>query len=245
MGSSSTGEKRTLIWRFLAFFVVGFLLAVAKYDMRHVERIPKSGPFVFAPNHYSNIDPLVSAYVLWKNRRIPRFLVKGSLFKVPVFGAILRATGQIPVQRTGGGRGSLAAAGKLADDGVAVVIYPEGTLTRDPELWPMRGKTGAVRAALDHDIPLIPMAHWGAQRILPRYSNKISLFPRKQVTAIIGEPVDLSPWKGRPIDSTVLAEATEQLMKAITALTEELRGEKAPLERWDPTDHGQAEIGKF
>ncbi len=85
MGSSSTGEKRTFAWRLLAFFVVGFLLAVSKYDMRHVERIPK-GAFVFAPNHYSNIDPLISAYVLWKNRRIPRFLVKASLFKVPVFG---------------------------------------------------------------------------------------------------------------------------------------------------------------
>jgi 1-acyl-sn-glycerol-3-phosphate acyltransferase len=241
---SSTGEKRTLVWRFLAFFVVGFLLAVSKYDMRHVERIPK-GAFVFAPNHYSNIDPLISAYVLWKNRRIPRFMVKASLFKVPVFGAILRATGQIPVQRTGGGRGSLAAAAKLADDGVAVVIYPEGTLTRDPDLWPMRGKTGAVRAALDHDIPLIPMAHWGAQKILPRYSNKISFFPRKQITAIIGEPVDLSPWKGRPVDSTVLAEATEALMAAITRLAEELRGEKAPLERWDPAQHGQTEIGRF
>jgi 1-acyl-sn-glycerol-3-phosphate acyltransferase len=244
VGASSTGEKRTLVWRFLAFFVVGFLLMVSKYDMRHVERIPK-GAFVFAPNHYSNIDPLISAYVLWKNRRIPRFLVKASLFKVPVFGPILSATGQIPVQRTGGGRGSLAAAGKLADDGVAVVIYPEGTLTRDPDLWPMRGKTGAVRAALDHDIPLVPMAHWGAQKILPRYSNRISLFPRKQITALIGEPVDLSPWRGKPIDSTVLAEATEALMQAITKLVEELRGEKAPAVRWDPAEHNQTEIGKF
>jgi 1-acyl-sn-glycerol-3-phosphate acyltransferase len=244
MGASSTGEKRTFAWRLLAFFVVGFLLAVSKYDMRHVERIPK-GAFVFAPNHYSNIDPLISAYVLWKNRRIPRFLVKASLFKVPVFGAILRLTGQIPVQRTGGGRGSLAAAGKLADDGVAVVIYPEGTLTRDPNLWPMRGKTGAVRAALDHDIPLIPMAHWGAQKILPRYSKRLSLFPRKQITALIGEPVDLGPWKGKPVDTVVLTEATEALMKAVTALLEQLRDEKAPLERWDPSEHGQAEIGKF
>ncbi len=244
MSTSSSGEKRTLAWRFLAFFVVGFLRAVSKYDMRHVERIPK-GAFVFAPNHYSNVDPLISAYVLWKNRRIPRFLVKASLFKVPLFGAILRATGQIPVQRTGGGRGSLEAAGKLAHEGLAVVIYPEGTLTRDPDLWPMRGKTGAVRAALVNDVPLIPMAQWGAQRILPRYSKRISLFPRKQITVLIGDPVDLSPWKGKPIDSTVLAEATDALMQDITHLLEELRGEKAPAERWDPTDHGQAEIGKF
>jgi hypothetical protein len=89
------------------------------------------------------------------------------------------------------------------------------------------------------------MAHWGAQKILPRYSKRLSLFPRKQITALIGEPVDLGPWKGKPVDTVVLTEATEALMKAVTALLEQLRDEKAPLERWDPSEHGQAEIGKF
>ena len=91
----------------------------ARYHIRHPERIPASGAFVFAANHYTNFDPLTTAYVLWKLGRVPRFLAKASLFKVPVFGAILRGTGQIPVERQGSGhnRQPLAAAANLVDDG--------------------------------------------------------------------------------------------------------------------------------
>jgi 1-acyl-sn-glycerol-3-phosphate acyltransferase len=109
----------------------------------------------------------------------------------------------------------------------------------------MRGKSGAVRLALEHDIPIIPCAHWGAQEILPRYSKKLSLFPRKDVEIIIGEPVDLSPWKDAPRTSATFAAATNAVMQDVTALLEELRGEKAPVERWDPAAHGQTEFGRL
>jgi len=102
-----------------------------------------------------------------------------------------------------------------------------------------------VRMALEHDVPLIPMAHWGVQQILPRYSKRISLFPRKTVEAIIGDPVDLSRWRGKPVTHELLAEATEAVMVEITRLLEQLRGEQAPLERWDPAAHGQTETGHF
>ncbi|MEQ1736507.1 MAG: lysophospholipid acyltransferase family protein [Rhodoglobus sp.] len=219
---------------------------MGKYTFRHVERVPKTGPLILAPNHYSNIDPLVSAYALWRTGRVTRFLAKASLFKVPVLGAALRATGQIPVERaTAGGRDPLAAASMLVEQDLAIIVYPEGTLTRDPDMWPMRGKSGAVRLALEHGVPIIPCAHWGAQKILPRYSSRLSLFPRKDVQVIFGEPVDLSRWEGKPQSAAVLAEATEAVMQAITGLLEELRGEKAPAERWDPSKHGQTEIGRF
>lgn len=240
-------REKTVGWTILANLVIPFLLLVGRYHIRHPERIPASGPCVLAPNHYSNFDPLTTAYVLWKSGRVPRFLAKASLFKVPVLGAILRGTGQIPVERQGTGhnRQPLAAAARLVDDGLAVAIYPEGTLTRDPDLWPMRGKSGAVRTALEHDVPLIPMAHWGVQAILPRYSKRLSLFPRKDVQVVIGEPVDLDRWRGKPIDSQLLAEATEAVMAEITRLLEGLRGETAPLERWDPAKRGQSETGRF
>src|SRR5690606_38302936 len=127
-----------------------------------------------------------------------------SLFKKGPLGAILRGTGQIPVARAGTAASAaerqapLAAAANLVDDGLAVIIYPEGTLTREPDLWPMRGKTGAVRTALEHDIPVIPMAHWGVQEIMPRYSSKLRLFPRKTVHALVGDPVDLDRFRGKP-----------------------------------------------
>lgn len=240
-------REKTVGWTILASLVIPFLLLVGRYRIRHPERIPASGAFVFAPNHYSNFDPLTTAYVLWHLGRVPRFLAKASLFKVPVLGALLRGTGQIPVERQGAGhnRQPLAAAAHLVDEGLAVVIYPEGTLTREPDLWPMRGKSGAVRTALEHGVPLIPMAHWGVQAILPRYSKKLSLFPRKDVQVVIGEPVDLDRWRGKPIDGVVLAEATEAVMVEITKLLEGIRDETAPLERWDPSKRGQSETGRF
>ena len=109
----------------------------------------------------------------------------------------------------------------------------------------MRGKSGAVRIALETGVPLIPAAHWGAQKILPRWSKRFSLFPRKTVDIIIGEPLDMSRWAGRPLDSATLSEATLHVMQAITALLEGLRGETAPVERWDPAAHGQSEFGRI
>jgi len=108
----------------------------------------------------------------------------------------------------------------------------------------MRGKYGAVRTALAAGIPLIPAASWGAQRILPRYSSRLSFFPRKDVDIIFGSPVDLGEFEGKT-DTQSLALATEKLMTAITGLLEQLRDEKAPAQRWDPAAHGQSEIGKF
>lgn len=246
-----TRSEKTFGWRVLAAVVIPFLLLVGRYRFINADRVPRSGAFILTPNHYTNFDPLVTAYGLWKHGRVPRFLAKAGLFRVPVLGAILRGTGQIPVERTGStaaaaaGADPLNAASRLVDDGLAVIVYPEGTLTRDPDLWPMRGKFGAVRLALEHGIPVIPCAHWGAQQVLPRYSKKISLFPRKDIVVVFGEPVDLSRWADAPRTGATYAEATEAVMAAITSLLEELRGESAPVERWDPAAHGQAETGRF
>jgi 1-acyl-sn-glycerol-3-phosphate acyltransferase len=166
---------------------------------------------------------------------------------VPVVGWLLRKSGQVPVERAGSARGSapLQTAQRIVDDGRIVIIYPEGSLTRDPDMWPMRGKTGAARMALEHDIPVIPVAHWGSQQVMARYGKKISFFPRKTVTVKIGDPVDLSAFRGRNLDSATLNEATAAIMDAITKLLEDLRGEKAPATRWNPAEHDQKETGRF
>jgi len=235
---------------FAAFFLLPFARLLVGTRLHGRERVPQSGAFILAPNHTSDIDPVVMGLALYRAGRLPRFLAKASMFRAPVLGGFMRSTGMIPVERGvvgGSGRGGdpIAAARRVTDAGAAVVIYPEGTLTRDPDLWPMRGKTGAVRIALETGVPLIPAAHWGAQKILPRWGRRISLFPRKTVDIIIGEPLDLSRWQGRQLDAKALAEATLFVMQAITALLEQLRGEKAPAERWDPAEHGQTEFGRI
>jgi len=239
-------EKQTFWpWKFFKSIALPWLKLVSRIEYVHLERIPRTGPFILTPNHHSNLDPLYMSYLVWDAKRLPRFLAKSGIWKIPVVSYVMTATGQIPVERAGGtSKGSLRAAEKLVADGSALIVYPEGTLTREPNLWPMRGKTGAARLALESGVPVIPVAHWGVHEVMPRY-GKLSLWPRKCVRILVGEPVDLSPWLGRPIDAAALAEVTEAIMTAITTLLEELRGERAPEGRWDPAQHGQSETGRI
>ncbi|MBI5161143.1 MAG: 1-acyl-sn-glycerol-3-phosphate acyltransferase [Micrococcales bacterium] len=207
--------------------------------------LPSRGAVVIAPNHLTDVDPIVVGLAVWKAGRVPRFLAKASLFRVPVFGILMRSLGHIPVERASRrGPDPLAVAGAQVAEGRAVIVYPEGTLTREPDLWPMRGKTGAVRIALASGAPIVPMAHWGAHRILPRWSRRLRPLPRHTVEIVFGEPIDLAPWRARAKDPAALAEATEYVMAAITALEEGLRGQTAPPERYDPVAHGQSEFGR-
>jgi 1-acyl-sn-glycerol-3-phosphate acyltransferase len=239
-------SEKTPIFRFLAVLLLPPMHLLARYVIHNPERVPKSGAFVLAPNHFSEIDPVVMGIVMWKVGRMPRYLAKASLFRIPVVGALLRRSGQVPVERAGvRGADPLAAARTIANEGLAVVVYPEGSLTRDPDLWPMRGKTGAVRIALQEGIPIIPAAHWGTQLVMPRYAKRISVFPRKTIHVSFGEPVDLSAFADRGLDSKVLTEATEVVMQAVTALVADLRGEPAPAVRWDPAKNQQTETGRF
>jgi 1-acyl-sn-glycerol-3-phosphate acyltransferase len=244
--SGKIRSEKTLIFRVYGFLALPFMHFVARYRITGAENVPATGAFVLAPNHYSNIDPLVVGLGLWKTGRMPRYLAKASMFRIPVIGWLLRQSGQVPVERAGRNTSDpLAQARRIAHEGLAVVIYPEGTLTREPDCWPMRGKFGAARTALETGIPLIPAASWGAQSILPRYSKRISFFPRKTVDLVFGAPVDLSEFEGKPLNGVTLVAATDKLMGAITGLLEELRGETAPAERWDPAKYGQSASGNF
>ncbi|WP_426003072.1 lysophospholipid acyltransferase family protein [Paenarthrobacter sp. NyZ202] len=209
------------------------------------EKLPAGG-FIAAPNHCTEIDPIVVGHMLYNQNRPPHFLAKSGLFKAPVLGSLLRATRQIPVERsTAGANRSLQVAREVVDAGGAIIIYPEGTLTRDPDMWPMKGHTGAARLALKTGAPVVPIAHWGAQEVFPRYAKRFHIFPRKTVRVLVGDPVDLSAFADRPLDRTTLQEATDVIMDAITGLLAELRGSQPPAERWDPASNNQSKHGRF
>ncbi len=245
-----TAEKRrpSLFWP-LAAIVIPIIGYFAKIEVLGSENVPREGAFVMAPNHTSELDPLIVAVAVFRKGRIPRFMAKESLFRVPVLRSLLRWTGMIPVARSGSvaaARQTMQQSADLVTRGRGVIVYPEGTLTRDPDTWPMRGKSGAVRLAMAGDIPLIPVAQWGTQEIMGRYSSRISLWPpRKRVQVSFGPPLDISDFTERQNEQSALNEATERLMNAITALLEDLRGEKAPAKRWNPAEHGQKETGRF
>lgn len=230
---------------FIAGIVRPLLNLMMAKKWEGTDKLPAGG-FIAAPNHCTEIDPLVVGHMLYNQGRAPHFLAKAGLFKVPGLGWLLRATKQVPVERsTTGANRALQVAQEIVAEGDAIIIYPEGTLTRDPALWPMKGHTGAARLALEGGIPVVPIAHWGAHEVFPRYGKRFHLFPRKLSRVVVGEPVDLSAFSGRPLDKTTLTEATEVIMAAITALLAGLRGEQPPAERWDPAKQQQAKHGRF
>lgn len=240
-------RERNLTFGVLGRLAMPLFVLQAKYTVRGAEKLPATGGFVVTPNHYSNYDPLVVGIILFRLGRVPRFLAKSSLWKVPVLKWIMRSTGQVPVDRTGRTRGSDPVASGVAtiERGGGVIVYPEGALTREPDMWPMRGKPGAVRLALEAGVPLIPLAQWGAADIMPRDSRSVGFFPRKRVRAAFGDPVDLSAYRGRKLEQAELLEATELVMQAITRLLRELRGGTPPETRYDPAQHNQSETGRF
>ncbi len=240
-------RSRPNIFWVLAGIALPLVAIIVKFRFHDREKLPRTGAVIIAPNHFSNIDPVIVGAAVWYLGRLPRFLAKASILRVPVVGWMLRRSGQIPVERGGVSKSaeSLKAAAEMVSHGRALIVYPEGSLTRDPDLWPMRGKTGAVRLALEYGIPVVPMAHWGTQEVMPRYSNKISFFPRHTIHIKVGDPVDLSAFEDLPLTSATLAAATAAVMDAITLLVEDLRGAPAPKIRWNPADHDQAESGKF
>jgi 1-acyl-sn-glycerol-3-phosphate acyltransferase len=230
-------------YRVLARIIRPVLLASTRRDWRGVEHLPRDRGFIAVGNHFTNIDPLTFAHYLYDNGFAPRILAKASLFAVPVLGGLLRRTGQIPVYRsTAKAAASLQSAVEALAAGECVAAFPEGTLTREPNLWPMAGKTGAARLALATRAPVIPIAQWGPQNLLGRYKKLFKPIPRKLVTVVAGPPVDLSDLYDRPQNAAVLGEATERVMADITALLAEIRGEPAPAERFvwrgDPNDKG-------
>lgn len=230
-----SGHRIGFWYRLAAALCKPPLLVLFKRDWHGMEHIPADGGFITAVNHNSYLDPLSYGHFQYNTGRVPRFLAKDGMFKKGFLGAVMRGTGQIPVYRESQDASTaFRAAVEAIGNGQCVAFYPEGTLTRDPGLWPMTGKTGAARVALQTRAPVIPVAQWGANHALPPYGRP-RLFPRKTFRVLAGPPVDLSAFYGREPTPEVLAEATDVIMDAITGLLEELRGERAPGERFDPT----------
>ncbi len=233
-------------WPFLAAAGVlkPILLPLSSREWIDGTKIPAEGGCVVAVNHISHLDPLIMAHFVYDHGRIPRYLAKSGLFKNKALGGFLNAAGQIPVERLSRNAvGAYDAAVRAVEGGDCVIVYPEGTLTRDPNLWPMTGKSGAARIALATGCPVIPVGQWGAHEILPPYAKKPDLLPRKQVRLKAGDPVDLSDLLERTATVEVVRQATDRIMDAITELVSDLRGEPVPPVRYDPRSTGVRRIG--
>ncbi|MFM7718869.1 MAG: lysophospholipid acyltransferase family protein [Actinomycetota bacterium] len=191
------------------------------------DRIPRSGPAIVVGNHISYFDQFVSGYAIARAGRRPRFLGKAELFDIPVVGTVFRGAGQIPVRRGTGDAAPLDAAQRALARGEVVVLYPEGTVTKDPDFLPMPGKTGAVRLSRMTGVPITPLASWGAQRVWQK-SGKGSLRFGRPLWARIGPPI--APTSRSVDDAEDLRAATADLMAVLRDMVVDLR-ERYPA-RW-------------
>lgn len=233
-------------YRFIASWLKPLLWVLTDRDWRGVHHLPTEGGFVACPNHLSYYDPFAIALFLYANGCPPFFLGKEAVFRIPVLGRLVRAADQIPVYRgTNQAADAYRAAVAGIREGKCIVMFPEGTLTRDRELWPMRAKTGAARLALQTRCPVVPIALWGPHEVIRTYGYALRLLPRKNIRVSAGPPVDLSDLYDRPTDPAAVREAADRIVEAITRQLEALRGETAPPQRVDSRTLGLPETGNF
>ena len=214
--------------------VYPFASLMFRLRYRHAERLPARGPVLLVANHVSILDPIACARLVFDAGRLPHFLAKQSVFK-GVIGTLLRSAGQIPVARfSSDAHTALDAARADLDAGNVIVIYPEGSVTRDPDWWPMQARTGVARLALTTDAVVLPVAQWGPQRVHDYHRKRFRLRFRTPADYLVGEPVDLSAERARiregaPLSAALLRETTDLIMTRVRDQLAELRQEPAPL----------------
>jgi 1-acyl-sn-glycerol-3-phosphate acyltransferase len=221
-------------YRFAVLLIKPALLVFTRRNWSGQENIPRTGPVIIAVNHISYADPFMVAHYVYDARRLPRFLAKIELFRTGLVGRVVRGAGQIPVYRyTADASAALAAAVEALERGECVVIYPEGTVTKDPRYWPMRAKTGIARLVTATSAPVVPVGQWGAQEVYGR-DKKLRLLPRKTISLRAGRELDLSRYRDQEPTAERLRECTDEIMTAVRGLVGELRGEIPPADVFDP-----------
>ncbi len=224
-------------WTRFAIPIVRGLAAISsRPDYRGRAHVPRTGGVILAVNHLANVDPVLLARFVLEQGRIPRFLAKYQLFETVGVRRVLIGARQIPVYRERtNASDALAAATEALRDGELVVIYPEGTLTTDPEWWPMLARNGVARLAFDSGAPVVPVAHWGAHRVLgPGWRVR----PRQPYSVLAG-PAEYARASGdrNPPTSAALRAFTDTVMHRVRGQLGELRGRPAPALVWDPHRH--------
>ncbi len=201
-----------------------------------MERLHRKGPMLIVGNHISHLDPMFDVVMIHKAGRIPHVLAKAGLWKIPIVGRALAGTEQIPVERGGGaGQSAVEHARTTLEGGGVVLIYPEGTVTREPDFWPMRPRPGVATLALSGDYPVVPIVHWGTQQVYNSYAEgrKLRLFPRTDVQVVVGPDIDLSAYRGQGTDPRAIRDVSLLIMQTISGMLGEIRGRRPPDELFD------------
>lgn len=167
------------IWAYWFLWVAGI-----KWSVEGAENLDLKGKYIFACNHSSGLDIPLSLATLPGTKV---FMAKKELFNIPFFGWVMRGMGCIPVDRKNPRRAQASVAEalkKLDRQNLNLIIYPEGTRSRDGQMLPF--KRGGFRMAISSGIPVVPVAISGAYKVLP--PKAMSLTPGK-IRVTIGEAI--------------------------------------------------------
>lgn len=197
-----------------------FLRLFFRWRLMGTENIPRSGPVIVACNHISYFDPLCHAYMIDRSGRKCRFFAKAELWKNPFLRFVLTHAHQIPVERGSGEAGPVEKAIEWLRRDELVVIYPEATITTNPDLTPMQGKTGVGRVALATGAPVVPIAVWGSQWVRPKRRKPVQRW-RRLIVLKAGEPLRFDDLRGKD-EAEAAREATDRVIGELDRLVREL-----------------------
>ena len=208
------------MYTFLRGVLLPLLSLFFRWRLEGKENIPKRGPVIVACNHISYFDPLCHAYMIDRAGRKCRFFAKAELWRNPFLKFVLTHAHQIPVERGSGETGPVEKAIEWLRKDELVVIYPEATITTNPDLTPMQGKTGVGRVALATGAPVVPVAVWGSHWVRPKKRKPVQKF-RRLIVLKAGEPMRFEDLAGRD-EAEAARDATDRVIGELDRLVREL-----------------------
>lgn len=202
-----------LFYRFMRSIVVGVCVAYTRTRVVGKHNIPKTGAFLLAPIHRSNVDTPLAAAVT--TRRL-RFMGKDSIWKIAPIGWIISALGAFPVTRGTADREALKRCIAVLEAGEPLVLFPEGTRQSGPVVHPLFD--GAAYVAVKAGVPIIPVGIGGSEGVMPKGAKMI--YPRKCVI-VVGEPITAPRDESGKVPRSAVKEVTDTLSKELQRLFDE------------------------
>lgn len=206
----------TFLYRVAWIFFRIFFAIYFRWRVFNPERVPQTGPVILASNHASFIDPpLIGAGLA----REISFLARESLFRFPIIGWLFRSVHAVPVDRDGGGARGLRIILERLLAGGGIVLFPEGTRTKDGNLQSAHSGVGLI--VLKSDAPVVPVRLFGT---FEAYGRKLK-FPRPyRVSVKYGVPIDFAKLRAEAKTCTkarlreIYQEVADEIMAAIAQL---------------------------
>lgn len=198
-------------WSFRALFRVYF-----RWHVYGVDRVPATGPAILASNHASFLDPpLIGSSA----RRPIHYLARESLFRFPGIATLLHCWNAVPVDRDGGGAAGLLKIINRLETGGAIILFPEGTRTRDGQ--PQRARLGIGLIVTKSEAPVVPIRVFGTYEAFGRHTR----FPRPHRLAVtFGQPMHFRELRAeaklcsKPRLKQIYQQIADEIMAAIATL---------------------------